>query len=208
LSAFRNVTITVTEANTAPVLAPISDVSVAQGGFLAFIASATDADIPDQVLTYSLGPGAPAGATIDRFSGLFTWSPPPTQKPGTNFVTVRVTDNGVPNLSATQRFTITLLASNSPAPLVAQAKTVPATRNLAVADNGPLLEALPSVNSQPVLVLHGLVGTDYVVESTTDEGLPKTWQTAWEGTLTNSSQAIQPGLVLTNKLTLFRAIQK
>jgi len=43
---------------------------------------------------------------IDPASGLFDWTPLPAQPPGTNLVTVRVTDNGTPNLSATRSFKI------------------------------------------------------------------------------------------------------
>ena len=48
---------------------------------------------------------------MDPESGLFTWTPGSTQVPGTNLVTVRVTDNGVPNLSSTQSFSIEVVSS-------------------------------------------------------------------------------------------------
>jgi len=49
--------------------------------------------------------GAPAGARITP-AGRFTWTPQRNQAPGTNVVTVRVTDDGTPALSDTKSFTI------------------------------------------------------------------------------------------------------
>jgi hypothetical protein len=70
-----------------------------------FTASATDADIPANELTFSLDAGAPAGATIDATTGAFTWTPTAT---GTFTVTVRVTDNGTPSLSDSETIEITV----------------------------------------------------------------------------------------------------
>src|SRR5439155_5668989 len=58
-----------------------------------------------QVLTFNLEPGAPSGAAIDS-GGLFSWTPPAGAPPATNQVTVRVVDDGVPSLSATQTFKV------------------------------------------------------------------------------------------------------
>jgi len=92
------ITLTVNEANVAPVLAAIGNQSVNEGVLLTFTASATDADLPAQTLTYSLDGGAPAGASIGGSSGVFTWTPSETQGPGDYSITVRVTDNGTPAL--------------------------------------------------------------------------------------------------------------
>jgi hypothetical protein len=70
------------------------------GQTLVFTASATDADVPAQVLTFSLGPGAPVGASINSMTGQFNWTP--TIAPGTNPISVIVADNGHPSLTATQ----------------------------------------------------------------------------------------------------------
>ncbi len=76
---------------------------------LSFTASATDADIPVQTLTFSLGPGAPAGASITP-AGLFSWTPTSSQGPGSYQITIRVTDNGSPNLSDTETITVKVTA--------------------------------------------------------------------------------------------------
>jgi hypothetical protein len=64
-----------------------------------------------RVLTYSLDPGAPSGASIDPQTGVFTWTPSESEGPGTYPVTVRVTDNGTPPLATTTSFTITVGSS-------------------------------------------------------------------------------------------------
>jgi hypothetical protein len=62
-------------------------------------------------LTYSLEPGAPAGAAIDPETGVFTWTPAPGQGPATYNITVRVTDGGLPGLSDTETFAVTVSAA-------------------------------------------------------------------------------------------------
>ncbi len=59
------VTITVTEVNAPPVLAPISDMSVDENTLLQFTVSAGDVDEPGNTLTYSAA-GLPAGARSTR----------------------------------------------------------------------------------------------------------------------------------------------
>src|SRR6185436_11574431 len=88
----------VNEVNTAPAFAAIANQSVNEGGTLSFTIAASDADIPGNTLTYALT-SAPAGATINSSSGLFTWTPTEGQGPSTNLITVQVTDNGSPTLS-------------------------------------------------------------------------------------------------------------
>ncbi len=61
-----------------------------------------------KTLTFSLGSGAPTNATINPVNGLFNWTPTAAQTSGTNIITVVVTDNGVPPLSSTQSFTVTM----------------------------------------------------------------------------------------------------
>jgi hypothetical protein len=94
--------------NTAPVLAVISNKFIYLGQTLQFAASATDTDQPPQTLTFSLDPGAPANAVISA-SGLFTWPATNVTVPGTNSITIRVTDSGTPPLSATQTFSVSVL---------------------------------------------------------------------------------------------------
>lgn len=84
-----------------PVLAPqsINELSLAS-----IESTATDDDLPPQVLTYSLS-DAPDGMEIDN-QGVIHWTPTEAQGPLARLVTVRVTDNGVPNLTVRRSFTI------------------------------------------------------------------------------------------------------
>jgi len=95
--------------NTAPVLAAISDKFVNVGQTVHFTATATDSQSAYQSLTYSLS-NAPAGATIGAASGIFTWTTSQAAVPGTNSVTVRVTDSGAPALSDSRTFSIVVSA--------------------------------------------------------------------------------------------------
>ena len=114
LTTFAKFTVTVREVNQAPVLAAIANQTVNEGELLSFTATATDADIPANTLTFSLGAGAPAGAAIDATTGLFTWTPTEAQGPGVFDITIVVTDNGTPALSDSQTFTVTVVEVNQP----------------------------------------------------------------------------------------------
>jgi hypothetical protein len=103
----ETIQVTVNEVNQAPVLDPIGDKSVNEGSLLTFTATATDADLPANSLTYSLI-GAPSGASINSSTGVFSWTPTEAQGPGTFSVTVRVTDNGTPNLFDEETINITV----------------------------------------------------------------------------------------------------
>ena len=109
-------TVTVMEgqppANRAPVLSPIADQTVSIGETLTVIITAFDPDA--DMLTFSLDPGAPTGARVDRNTGIFTWTPSLDQGESTNAISARVTDDGIPNLSDTQGFTVTTRISIAP----------------------------------------------------------------------------------------------
>jgi hypothetical protein len=91
--------------NGAPVIAAISDAIVSAGGVLIFTNTAVDPDAGSQFV-WALDPGFPAGARLNPTNGVFIWLPSGEQAGTTNSITVRVTDNGVPPLSATRTFTV------------------------------------------------------------------------------------------------------
>ena len=99
-SAERSVTLTVTEVNQAPTLAPIGDKTAFLGSTLMFAVSGADADLPAQTLTYSLTGAFPAGASINPATGVFNWTPTAAQAGQVYTFTVRVTDNGAGQLYA------------------------------------------------------------------------------------------------------------
>jgi hypothetical protein len=117
LSDFEAVTITVNEVNRAPVIAPIGNKTVVSGAVLSFTVAAFDtADVPANFLAFSLDPGAPAGATIGATTGDFTWT---ASVPGVYPARIRVTDNGVPPLSAAELILITVGDPTNRAPILA-----------------------------------------------------------------------------------------
>ena len=106
LGAARTFTVVVIEVNARPELAPTASRKINEGQLLSFTAVGTDSDLPPQTLVYSLGPNTPAGATLNAVSGLFQWRPSEIQGGTTNRLSIIVTDNGSPPLSATQFFTV------------------------------------------------------------------------------------------------------
>ena len=99
--------------NTAPVLPPGGQVYFINPlATLTVTNAATDLDLPANILTYVLSStvantnNLPA---ITGSSGVITWTPVATQVSTTNLFTTVVTDNGVPNLSATNNFTVVVI---------------------------------------------------------------------------------------------------
>gem|GEM_PF-5498679 len=88
------------QQNQAPTLATINTQNVSVGSQVNVTANATDPD--GDAITYSLDQ-APAGATINANTGAFLFN---AGTVGSFTVTVRATDDGTPNLSDTETFTI------------------------------------------------------------------------------------------------------
>ena len=107
----QEVTLTVTEVNVAPVLSPIADATIPELVEFSFTATAIDADLPAQVLTFSLI-SAPEGASIDQ-AGVFTWTPSELQGPGVYTFTVKVCDDASPALCDEQEVTLTVTEVNA-----------------------------------------------------------------------------------------------
>lgn len=136
--------VTLTVGNTAPTLAPISDQTVDVGVTVNITDSATDPDVPPETLAYSLL-NAPAGATLNSGTGAFGWRPMVSAADTTNLVTVVVTDNGTPNLSATNSFNI-----------IVNPLTLPTVNTVSYA------------GGQFSLTVNGQVGPDYAVQVSTN----------------------------------------
>jgi hypothetical protein len=88
---------------------------------------------------------APTNAAIGSASGILNWRPLVTQAGSTNLFSVVATDNGTPNLSATQNFKV-----------IVNPLTLP---NIAAPVVG---------NGQIGLNVSGQVGPDYAVQSSTN----------------------------------------
>ncbi len=87
----ETITITVNEVNEAPVLATIGNQYVNEGVSLAFAVSASDPDLPANMLSF-LALDLPKGAVFDPDTRMFSWVPTEVQGPGIYDVTFRVSD--------------------------------------------------------------------------------------------------------------------
>jgi glucuronoarabinoxylan endo-1,4-beta-xylanase len=94
--------------NTPPTIAAVPNQTVNAGVTLQLTNTASDSDLPAQTLTFSAANTFPAGATINSSNGVFKWRPLVSQANTTSTIQVQVTDNGTPNLSATNSFLVTV----------------------------------------------------------------------------------------------------
>src|SRR5262249_12711157 len=102
--------IAVTNINEQPVLGAIGNKSVDEQTTLTFTATASDADLPANTLTFSLV-GAPAGASITS-GGVFSWTPTEDQGPGSYTFDVVVPAHGTPALSDSKTITVAVKEVN------------------------------------------------------------------------------------------------
>ncbi len=115
---FETITVTVSEVNTAPVLAAIANQTLNEGQTLNITASATDSDVPANTITYSIE--GPSGITINPSTGAISWTAPAVAE--TSQVTVTARDNGNPSLYAARTFTITVNDQNDAPTLLVSPK--------------------------------------------------------------------------------------
>src|SRR5207302_63467 len=123
LSATNTFKVTVTEVNSAPVLPVQADQIIAELTPLGVTNTATDSDLPANVLTYFLL-NPPAGAGIDTNTGVIAWTPTEAQRPTTTRSSSDLSDNGTPPLSATNTFKVTVTEVNSAPVLPVQADQI------------------------------------------------------------------------------------
>ncbi|RMG84919.1 MAG: hypothetical protein D6708_16430, partial [Candidatus Dadabacteria bacterium] len=118
VSATRSVTVVVGDAPLPPVLPPIGDQVVPEGGTVSFVVGATDSDgNPVDLAATNL----PAGAMFDPATGTFTWTPA-AGVTGTFNVTFTATTRTDPPVSSSQTVSLTVGSANRPPVL-----TVPVT---------------------------------------------------------------------------------
>jgi len=99
LAATNSFSVIVNEVNSAPVLPNQPPRMLNELETLVITNTASDADLPVNILSYQLV-NPPLGVTISA-TGVITWTPSDTQGPSTNQLVTVVSDNGVPNLRAT-----------------------------------------------------------------------------------------------------------
>jgi hypothetical protein len=105
-------------SNTPPVFKAIAKQTTSAGIFFTVTNMAVDTDAPPQTLTYNLLSG-PASATLNSQTAVLAWRPSVAQAGTSNNVTVSVTDNGTPPLSATDTFAILVNPLTNPVAAVA-----------------------------------------------------------------------------------------
>ncbi len=158
-SVLTNVSSSFLPANTAPTLTAIPNQAVNVGQTPPVTATATDTNSPPPVLTFNLlsAPGSATLIKINSTNAAFNWRPLVSDADTTNMITLKVADNGSPNLSATQSFLVMV----NPLAL-------------------PLLSSQAWSNGQFSLVVTGQLGPDYALQATTNL---IDWSTLW---MTNS----------------------
>jgi ELWxxDGT repeat protein len=107
-------------SEVSPVIGQLPRESVTQGQTIALNVGgfASDASVPQQALTYSLGAGAPSGASINPSTGLFSWSPSLSVPVATYTITVIASDGHATPLSTSQTFNISVLYGGPPPTIV------------------------------------------------------------------------------------------
>jgi len=108
LDATTSFKCSVREVNQKPVLEPVPNQIIGPGETLTVRLTATDGDLPPNTLTYSFATPAPGNAVLDPVTGILTWTPSHAFESTTNKFAVRVTDNGVPELSDTVSFNVVI----------------------------------------------------------------------------------------------------
>ena len=121
LTVRRTFAVAVNEINTAPLLTVPTDQVINEQTALSLHATASDADLPANPLTFSLVSG-PAGLAVSP-EGAITWTPTEAQGSNSYLVAVAVTDSSpdavnAQQLSVTNHFTITVNEVNLPPTLV------------------------------------------------------------------------------------------
>jgi hypothetical protein len=151
--------VAVAEVNQAPVFNPVGPQTARQGATTRFFATATDPDLPANMLTYSLV-NPLEGMSINSATGEVTWNVPLTQPEGPMWLTVRVTDAGGLTDDVTidmvvQRFDPAALFAatnlNTPAvPTTADNIAADLTRNLLLPSEDDAEFVQPPIENTPI----------------------------------------------------------
>ncbi|MHB1557885.1 MAG: ELWxxDGT repeat protein, partial [Isosphaeraceae bacterium] len=92
---------------------PDQSVNIGSTFSLSLAGYAYDPNSPTLPLTYSVTSTPPAGLSLDATTGQLSWSPGASQTTGPVSITVQVSDNTSPPLTASQTFTIDVLAQGA-----------------------------------------------------------------------------------------------
>ncbi len=142
-----------------PVLQPIPNQSATVGTPFSLNVSpyASDPNTPVLPLTYSLTGTVPAGASIDPNTGLLTWTPGADQPAGATSITVVVSDDSSPPLTASRTITIDVFSSVVRPPILHAPPTQQA--NIGSAFSLNLSQFASDPNSPALSLTYSLTGT-------------------------------------------------
>ena len=206
LKATNTFTVIVKEINIAPTLPVIGTQTVNEQTLLTVTNTATEPNIHAVTTGYSLA-GPLTGMNIDS-NGIFTWTPSQSQSPGTNTVTVVVTNSDTfdtvnPTLTATNTFTVIVKEINI-------APTLPVIGTQTIAANSLLTvtNTATEPNIHAVTTGYGLVNAP-AGASISASGII-TWTPSNPGTNTittvvtnnDSYDLVNPALTATNSFTV------
>ena len=170
LSTTNTFNVTVREVNQPPVLALLADQTLHAGLTFTRTATATDKDIPTNILSFSLL-SAPADMTITPEGGVITWPTSDAQANSTNFVVVQVADNGEPLLVATQSFAVIVV----PRPALADVQFVTVEALVTNLDLTP--QVASEFTTYPEVSWSAIVGARYGFQDTAPMGDVCVWHT-------------------------------
>ena len=148
------------QGNTPPTIASMPNQTVNAGVTLTLTNTASDSDLPAQTLAFSAANTFPTGATVNSANGVFKWRPLVSQAGTASTIRVQVTDNGTPNLSATNSFLVTVNPITAPT-------------------MGPVSDS----GNQVQVTVNGPQGPDYTVLTSTN-------LTAWSVLYTTNSPSL------------------
>ena len=124
LTASATYTVDVVPSNSisSPHVNPFLTAEVDIGSTLQFNVGnfASDPNTPPLPLTYSLGSGAPSGASINPTTGVLTWTPPMDQPIGTIAIPVIVSDDLTPPDTSSQNLSVRVFAANTTLPPITE----------------------------------------------------------------------------------------
>ncbi len=107
------VQVDVAELNLPPSLEPVPDQLAEEGTQLAVQLVATDPDLPPNTLTFKLAPGAPPDATLTE-DGQLTWTPDESMGDNIIPISIWVSDDGTPPMSALRTFSVLVFEVPNP----------------------------------------------------------------------------------------------
>jgi len=153
------VSITITAVNDSPSITSVAPTPAVEDTIYTYNASISDVDGPTP--TWSIASSDTCGGVITSDTGVYTFTPAGPIPPASCVIGIKVSDNGTPNLSATQSTTISITAVNDLPVSAADSYSTKEDETLTVATPGVLTnDSDPdNVNITAVLVSNVSHGT-------------------------------------------------